>query len=95
MESVFKTLYDRQLDGMPCDQGAQPQIQGEKLIISHSECLHSNNWKEVGAPLDVMCRITGAWIAGFLKSASPEASYKLEESIAEGAGECLYCLSKV
>ncbi len=93
MESLYRALYDRQLDGMPCDAGAKPEMEGATLKIHQSECLHSDNWTSAGAPLDVMCKITGAWISGFIKSAAPEQSYKLEGSVIEGKGECLYCIS--
>lgn len=93
VESVFKALYDHQLDGMPCDQGARPEFKGNDLLIRQSGCLHSGNWKEAGAPLSIMCKITGAWIEGFLKSAAPELSYRIEASVIEGSGECRYYLS--
>ncbi len=94
LESVFRALYDRQLDGMPCDQGAQPEFQGNKLVIHQSECLHSNNWRQAGAPLEVMCAITGSWMEGFLKGAAPDLNYHVEQSVIGGAGECLYCVSQ-
>ena len=93
MQSLYKALYDRQLDGMPCDQGAQPELSGDKLIIRQSECLHSNNWKEVEAPLELMCKITGAWMKGFLEGAIPGSTYSIEDSVIEGAGSCKYCIS--
>ena len=93
MESLYRALYDRQLDGMPCDAGAQPEMAGNTLRIRQPECLHINNWKSVGAPLDVMCKITGAWISGFVEGAAPGLSCRLEGSIIEGKGECLYCIS--
>ena len=93
MESIYKALYDRQLDGMPCDQGAQPQLSGDKLIIRQSECLHSNNWKETGAPLELMCKITGAWMKGFLEGAASGVAYSIEDSVISGAGTCKYCIS--
>ena len=94
LESVFRNLYDQQLDGMPCDQGAKPEVQGNKLIIHQSECLHSNNWKEAGAPIETMCKITGAWMEGFLKAAAPDTAYSVEETVAGGAGACRYCISQ-
>ncbi len=93
MESLFRALYDRMLDGMPCDQGASPEFGDNRLLIRQTECLHSNNWKDVGADLDVMCRITGSWIEGFLQGASPDLSYSIEESIVCGADECRYRIS--
>ena len=93
METLYRALYDRQLDGMPCDAGAKPELAGTTLRIRQTECLHSDNWRSVGAPLEIMCRITGAWISGFLKGAAPEQSYRLEGSVIGGKGECLYCIS--
>lgn len=92
-ESLFRALYDRQLDGMPCDQGAQPEFNNGKVIIRQSECLHSVNWQEAGAPLHVMCQVTGAWIKGFLKGAEPSMNYSLETSVITGGGECRYSIS--
>ncbi|MDH3974630.1 MAG: hypothetical protein OEV42_10175 [Deltaproteobacteria bacterium] len=92
-ESLFKALYDRQLDGMPCDQGASPTFQEGKITIRQSDCLHSVNWQEAGAPLDVMCQVTGAWIKGFLKGAAPSMNFNMEASIIAGAGECQYVIN--
>jgi len=92
-ESLFKALYDRQLDGMPCDQGAQPNFQKEGIIIRQNECLHSINWQEAGAPLDVMCQITGAWIKGFLQGAAPSMKYSMEASVIAGESECQYSIN--
>lgn len=94
LESVFRTLYNQQLDGMPCDQGAQPDMQGDKLVIHQSECLHSSNWQGAGAPIETMCKITGAWMEGFLKAAAPDVTYSVEETVAGGAGACRYCISQ-
>lgn len=94
MESVFRALYDRQLDGMPCDQGATPEFKKNRVLIRQTECLHSNNWREAGAPLDIMCAVTGSWIKGFLKGASPELDYEVEQSLARGAHECQYTVSR-
>ena len=94
MESLFRALYDHQLDGMPCDQGARPEFRGDTLLIRQSDCLHSNNWQSADAPLDVMCKITGAWIEGFLKGAAPGTTYYFEASVLEGAGECEYLVSQ-
>lgn len=94
IESVFRALYDRQLDGMPCDQGAQPEFQRNRVLIRQTECLHSDNWKATGAPLDVMCAITGSWIKGFLSGAAPELDYKVEQSVIGGAAECQYSVSQ-
>lgn len=93
-EALFKALYDRQLDGMPCDQGAQPLFENGKITIRQSECLHSINWQGAGAPLDIMCQVTGAWIKGFIKGASPSMSFNLEASVIAGASECQYSISK-
>lgn len=94
VESVFKALYDHQLDGMPCDQGAQPELQGKSLLIRQSDCLHRENWQTVGAPLDAMCKITGAWIEGFIRGAAPKLSYRIEGSVIEGSSECRYFISR-
>ena len=93
LESLFQALYDRMLDGMPCDQGAEPEIRGGKLVIRQSECLHKKNWESAGAPLKVMCDITGAWIKGFLGTAAPGAAYEIEASVISGAGDCRYCIT--
>jgi len=92
-ESLFKALGDRRLEGMPCDEGGQPEVEGQRLNISHSKCLHHYNWYGSGAPIDTMCRITGAWIEGFIKGAAPDVSYSMEESIADGAKECRYSIT--
>jgi len=94
LKSIYKALYDHQLDGMPCDQGAAPEFDGDTIKIRQSECLHRDNWKEAGAPLDVMCHITGSWIEGFLKGAAPDLSCKVTDSIIGGAGECRFMIEK-
>lgn len=91
-EALFKALYDRQLDGMPCDQGAQPAFQNGKITIRQSECLHSINWQGADAPLDVMCQVTGAWIKGFLKGAAPSMNFSMDASVIAGASECQYSI---
>lgn len=93
IKSLFKALNDCRLEGMPCDEGGQPEVIKGKLIIRNAQCLHYNTWDGVGAPLEVMCHITGAWIEGFFKGAAPDTSYSIEESIIDGNEGCMYSIT--
>lgn len=94
LESIYKALYDNQLDGMPCDRGAAAEFNGDAMIIRQTECLHRENWKEAGAPLDVMCHITASWIKGFFKGAAPDLSCNVTDSLVNGADQCRFIIER-
>ncbi len=66
-ESLYKTLRDYFLDGMPCDHVVEiQQVSERELIERHSECLHSDYWKEAGVSQRFMCTYLCKWVDGFI-----------------------------
>lgn len=89
LEDAHRLLHDHQLEGMPCDPGAEVAALGPtKLGYYHSTCNHIQNWEYTGVDIKRMCELTNAWIKGFLSGVSAKSSYSVKETIAGGASSC-------
>jgi hypothetical protein len=89
LEDIYRLIHDNQLEGMPCDPGAETAalIPG-KLGYFHSTCNHIQNWEYTGVDIKRMCAITNAWIKGFIAGVNDTASYEVKQTLADGAPSC-------
>ena len=89
LEDIYRLIHDNQLEGMPCDPGAETAvISPSKLGYNHSTCNHIQNWEYTGVDIKRMCAITNAWIKGFIAGVNGSASYEVRQTLADGANSC-------
>lgn len=89
LEDIYRLIHDNQLEGMPCDPGAETAVLSPaKLGYYHSTCNHIQNWEYTGVDIKRMCAITNAWIKGFIAGVSASASYEVKQTLADGASSC-------
>ncbi len=89
LEDIYRLIHDNQLEGMPCDPGAETAVLTPgKLGYFHSTCNHIPNWEYTGVDIKRMCAITNAWIKGFIAGVNGKASYEVMETLAGGAKSC-------
>lgn len=89
LEDIYRLIHDNQLEGMPCDPGAETTaLSPSKLGYFHSTCNHIQNWEYTGVDIKRMCAITNAWIKGFIAGVNGNASYEVKETLAGGAQSC-------
>lgn len=89
LEDIYRLIHDNQLEGMPCDPGAETSmLSPSKLGYYHSTCNHIQNWEYTGVDIKRMCAITNAWIKGFISGVSGTASYEVLQTLADGAKSC-------
>ncbi|MGK7346269.1 MAG: hypothetical protein ACNS63_10740 [Candidatus Nitrospinota bacterium M3_3B_026] len=87
-EQMYQIINDYQLEGMPCDPGAEVGMTNGVMRYDHSTCNHLPNWRFTGVDVGRMCDITNAWLNGFIKGLNKDASFSVEKTIAKGAGSC-------
>jgi hypothetical protein len=89
LEDIYRLIHDNQLEGMPCDPGAQTaSLSPGKLGYSHSTCNHMQNWEYTSVDVNRMCAVTNAWIKGFIAGVNGNVSYEVKETLAGGAKSC-------
>jgi len=89
LEDIYRLIHDNQLEGMPCDPGAETApLNPGKLGYFHSTCNHIQNWEYTSVDIKRMCALTNAWIKGFIAGVNGNASYEVKETIAGGAQSC-------
>ena len=89
MEELYQLVADTQLEGMPCDSGAEVSLIDDKtLAYNHSSCNHLANWEYTGCSNQTMCKIHNTWLKGFISGLRENASYEVEQTIADGAQGC-------
>jgi hypothetical protein len=89
LEDIYRLIHDNQLDGMPCDPGAETaSLSPGKLGYFHTTCNHIQNWEYTGVDIKRMCALTNAWIKGFIAGVNPNASYEVKETLAGGSKSC-------
>ncbi|MBI5815556.1 MAG: hypothetical protein HZB29_08080 [Nitrospinae bacterium] len=90
LEAVYQYVSDYQLEGMPCDPGAQVALNGRsKLDYTHSACNHIQNWEYTSVDIGHMCKLTNAWLKAFITALNGEVEYSLQTAIATGAQSCI------
>jgi len=89
LEELYQHVADTQLEGMPCDPGAEVHLVDEHtLAYNHTACNHIPNWEYTGCPNKKMCQLHNAWLGGFISGLNEAASYQVEKTIADGASSC-------
>ena len=89
LEELYQLVADTQLEGMPCDPGAEVNLLDQNnMTYNHSTCNHIPNWEYTGCSNQKMCRIHNAWLGGFISGLNEAAVYKVEKTIADGASTC-------
>lgn len=89
LEDIYRLIHDNQLEGMPCDPGAEIiSLSPTKLGYFHSTCNHIQNWEYTGVDISRMCAMTNAWIKGFITGVNGKASYEVKATLADGANSC-------
>jgi hypothetical protein len=87
---AFELIQSYLCDGMPCDRGAQAQSEEDnRTTWDHTECVHEQYWKDVGASFETMCDMLNSWIEGFGEGTNPKIKYTREKAIATGDSMCL------
>ncbi len=87
---AFELIQSFLCDGMPCDRGAQVQSEEDnRTTWDHTECVHEEYWRDVGASFETMCDMLNSWIEGFGEGANPKIRYKREKALAFGDQVCL------
>ena len=89
LEAIYQYVSDYQLEGMPCDPGAEVEPGADKVLLyRHRVCNHISNWEYTSCPVDKMCAIHNAWLKGFISGLNDSASYEVKRAIADGADGC-------
>ncbi len=89
LESIYRFINDSQLEGMPCDPGAEVEpLDANRLAYRHIACNHISNWEYTSCPSSKMCGINNAWLKGFISGLNGDAEYTVEKTIADGAKSC-------
>ncbi len=89
LESIYRFINDSQLEGMPCDPGAEVEpLDANRLAYRHIACNHISNWEYTNCPSSKMCGINNAWLKGFISGLNGDAEYTVEKTIADGAESC-------
>ena len=66
-EAIYEFIHNYQLEGMPCDPaGAANPTSETDLEYTHTVCNHIANWEYTGATPAQMCKVTNAWLKGFV-----------------------------
>lgn len=87
-EQMYQIINDYQLEGMPCDPGAEVGMTNGVMRYDHSTCNHMPNWRFTGVDVGRMCDLANAWLSGFIKGLNKDASFSVEKTIAKGAASC-------
>ncbi|MEK6589491.1 MAG: hypothetical protein AABZ11_02325 [Nitrospinota bacterium] len=88
IEELYDAVNNYFLDGMPCDQVTEIELQNGSLINRHSDCLHRDCWNNAGVSAELMCTLSRKWIDGFCESLNSKFKHTGKESIVTGSKEC-------
>lgn len=88
-EGIWQYINDYQLEGMPCDPGADVSLGSNgSMRYAHTVCNHMQNWQYTGVDMGRMCQVTNAWLKGFVSGLNGDVEYNVERSIVGGADKC-------
>lgn len=89
LAAINKYVNDNQLEGMPCDPGAEvAPLDENRTAYRHTACNHIPNWQYTDCPPSKLCAVHNAWLKGFISGLNPSATYSVEKTIADGASSC-------
>lgn len=82
-ETIFNSMNDYILDGMPCDRVNEVIDSSEESIMwKRRVCVHKNIWENEGISVDVFYELREHWINAFVNTMNNNYEYcKLEDSI--------------
>ena len=82
-ETIFNSMNDYILDGMPCDRVNEVIDSSEESIMwKRRVCVHKNIWENEGILVDVFYELREHWINAFVNSMNNDYEYvKLEDNI--------------
>lgn len=82
-ETIFNSMNDYILDGMPCDRVNEVIDSSEESIMwKRRVCLHKNIWENEGILVDVFYELREHWINAFVNTMNNDYEYvKLEDNI--------------
>ena len=82
-ETIFNSMNDYILDGMPCDRVNEVIDSGEESIMwKRRVCVHKNIWENEGILVDVFYELREQWINAFVNTMNNDYEYvKLEDNI--------------
>lgn len=79
--SIYKSLNNYILDGMPCDNVNNVSIaEPDKLQWKSVRCLHKGYWESVKADIDIFYQLRTAWIRSFVENANPDFIYQVTKT---------------
>lgn len=82
-ETIFNSMNDYILDGMPCDRVNEVIDSSEESIMwKRRVCVHKNIWQNEGILVDVFYELREHWINAFVNTMNNDYEYvKLEDNI--------------
>ena len=82
-ETIFNSMNDYILDGMPCDRVNEVIDSSEESIMwKRRVCVHKNIWENEGILVDVFYELREHWINAFVNTMNNDYGYiKLEDNI--------------
>ena len=82
-ETIFNSMNDYILDGMPCDRVNEVIDSSEESIMwKRRVCVHKNIWENEGILVDVFYELREQWINAFVNTMNNDYEYvKLEDHI--------------
>ena len=82
-ETIFNSMNDYILDGMPCDRVNEVIDSSEESIMWKSRvCVRKNIWENEGILVDVFYELREHWINAFVNTMNNDYEYvKLEDNI--------------
>ena len=82
-ETIFNSMNDYILDGMPCDRVNEVIDSSEESIMwKRRVCVHKNIWENEGIRVDVFYELREHWINAFVNTMNNDYEYvKLEDNI--------------
>lgn len=82
-ETIFNSMNDYILDGMPCDRVNEVIDSSEESIMwKRRVCVHKNIWGNEGILVDVFYELREQWINAFVNTMNNDYEYvKLEDNI--------------
>ena len=89
IESLYDTINNYFLDGMPCDHVTETELNNGSLINRHTDCLHLTYWNDAEISPELMCTLNRKWLDGFCESLDAELKHTGKESIITGSKECV------
>lgn len=74
--SLYKSLNNYILDGMPCDNATNVTIEeNDRLQWKVSNCLHRGYWENVNGDTNTLYKLRQIWISNFIKNANKDFNY--------------------